>query len=431
MVLYDEIKSNSTGESNKMHQKKDKEGIDEERSAVDCNDTCNIQNSIKKEKVENDEKLIKEQNNFSSQKVNHECHSEDERNEAKLNISGVDVSCENTTDIKDEINNKNTENTKRVKFDQFKHTFDKSITNDSKLKYTSKVALHYNNIPTITREKRKDSTIINLRNINNFIKSMIIQLYVRKNTSVLDLGCGKGGDILKYKKMRIKYFCGIDIAEQSVKECETRIKSVNEPFKYDLYNKDMISEEINLNYKFDIIALQFSLHYAFESKSAFDKLFKTIMNHVKDNTYILITLVDHSTIIRAYNEVLVTDKECGYCKKKNNCFGNSIFHIKFKNFSINNKFGNKYSFTLKEAISDCDEFLVHCGELVNVFEQNGFELIENKGFNDFLNIHSKNFSFLKKRMVPYELKNDEKEVMNLYRVIVFKYVNEKEKEIIK
>ena len=36
----------------------------------------------------------------------------------------------------------------------------------------------------------------NEKNAHNFIKSVLIKTYVGKNDIVLDLGCGKGGDVL-------------------------------------------------------------------------------------------------------------------------------------------------------------------------------------------------------------------------------------------
>jgi mRNA (guanine-N7-)-methyltransferase len=54
------------------------------------------------------------------------------------------------------------------------------------------------------------------------IKSVLIQLYARPDDAVLDLACGKGGDLIKWDKARIGYYVGIDIAEGSIEDCRTR-----------------------------------------------------------------------------------------------------------------------------------------------------------------------------------------------------------------
>lgn len=69
-------------------------------------------------------------------------------------------------------------------------------------------------------DKRKDSRIIGLRSCNNWIKAVMIQTYVRRrpdrpwsgrepNGRVLDMGCGKGGDIAKWDNANIQEYVGV------------------------------------------------------------------------------------------------------------------------------------------------------------------------------------------------------------------------------
>ncbi len=44
-----------------------------------------------------------------------------------------------------------------------------------------------------------------MRNFNNWVKSVLIRGYVHREAIVLDLCCGKGGDLLKWKEGRIGY----------------------------------------------------------------------------------------------------------------------------------------------------------------------------------------------------------------------------------
>ncbi|GKG03951.1 mRNA cap guanine-N7 methyltransferase 1, partial [Tanacetum coccineum] len=79
-----------------------------------------------------------------------------------------------------------------------------------------KVADHYSARTNQTLEEREASPIIHLKKLNNWIKSVLIQLYAKRGDSVLDLACGKGGDLIKWDKAHIGYYVGIDIAEGSV-----------------------------------------------------------------------------------------------------------------------------------------------------------------------------------------------------------------------
>lgn len=74
------------------------------------------------------------------------------------------------------------------------------------------VAQHYNAVPERGIEERTKSRIFYLRNFNNWIKSMLIgdiMDKIRRNNgrncdiTVFDMCCGKGGDLLKWKKSNI------------------------------------------------------------------------------------------------------------------------------------------------------------------------------------------------------------------------------------
>jgi mRNA (guanine-N7-)-methyltransferase len=58
----------------------------------------------------------------------------------------------------------------------------------------------------LVQEDRHNSQIFHLRNLNNWIKSAVIEYACRhlsmlvNGVNVLDLGCGKGGDIGKWLK---------------------------------------------------------------------------------------------------------------------------------------------------------------------------------------------------------------------------------------
>lgn len=380
----------------------------ETKNKETINEQENIEkDSENKENVNETENIIEQEN---KEKIN---ETNSDENGDKINLKDSDL--ENK---KNDIQEKNLKNEPKLENNELIPEFPKrQKISDQK---SFKVAQHYNKIPSISRNLRNDSKIINLRNVNNFIKSILYNIFVKKNDNVLDLGCGKGGDIFKYLKCGIKFLYGVDIAENSILEYKNRLKKVKFPFDAKLEVLDICNQEIISNKKFEIISLQFSIHYSFESKEKFELLFKSIKNNSKKNTHILITTIDQSLILNEYNNKLITNKKCEYCQKKEMCFGNSLFHIKFGNISQNLIFGNSYKFTLKEALEDCEEYLVRFGYLVDEFEKNDFELIENKSFKSFLEENSRKFENLKRKMIKNEITKEEEEIMGIYRILVFK-----------
>ncbi|KAJ7948520.1 mRNA cap guanine-N7 methyltransferase [Quillaja saponaria] len=89
--------------------------------------------------------------------------------------------------------------------------------------FVRKVADHYSARSNQTLEEREASPIIHLKKLNNWIKSVSIQLYTHQGDSVLDPTCGKiVGDLIKWDKAKVGYYVGIDIAEGSIEDCRTR-----------------------------------------------------------------------------------------------------------------------------------------------------------------------------------------------------------------
>jgi hypothetical protein len=84
------------------------------------------------------------------------------------------------------------------------------------------VRSHYNARPDQGLRGRKESPIIQMRNFNNFIKARLIATCTPKEAKVLDIACGKGGDLLKWKQANIKSLVGLDIANVSIEQATRR-----------------------------------------------------------------------------------------------------------------------------------------------------------------------------------------------------------------
>lgn len=63
-------------------------------------------------------------------------------------------------------------------------------------------------------QQRELSPIIGLKKFNNWIKSVLIGKFAfrqpgRPGANVLDIGCGKGGDLNKWKQAKIRLYVGM------------------------------------------------------------------------------------------------------------------------------------------------------------------------------------------------------------------------------
>ncbi|KFA65684.1 hypothetical protein S40285_04823 [Stachybotrys chlorohalonatus IBT 40285] len=196
------------------------------------------------------------------------------------------------------------------------------------------VRQHYNNVPERGRDWRtRDSKIKGLRVFNNWVKSCIIQRYSPdedhtpgsreqgrssgKDLLVLDIGCGKGGDLNKWQQapQPIQLYVGLDPADVSIEQARDRYRNMGSrggpggrggrgghrrpaPRMFDarFHVKDCYGETIEdldiiqqvgfdpspMNRRgFDVVSMMFCMHYAFESETHARTMLRNVAGALK------------------------------------------------------------------------------------------------------------------------------------------------------
>lgn len=172
--------------------------------------------------------------------------------------------------------------------------------------HSSAVAAHYNELQEVGLEKRSQSRIFYLRNFNNWMKSVLIGEFLEKvrqkkkrNITVLDLGCGKGGDLLKWKKGRIDKLVCTDIADVSVRQCQQRYEDMKNRCRDNEYifsaefitadcSKELLTDKFrDREMCFDICSCQFVCHYSFESYEQADVMLRNACERLSPGGYFI------------------------------------------------------------------------------------------------------------------------------------------------
>ncbi|XP_044282294.1 mRNA cap guanine-N7 methyltransferase isoform X1 [Varanus komodoensis] len=262
--------------------------------------------------------------------------------------------------------------------------------------HTEAVAAHYNKLEEVGLKQRSLSRIFHLRNFNNWIKSVLIGEFLckvrqrKQNINVLDLGCGKGGDLLKWRKGRISKLVCTDIAEISLQQCEQRYQEMryrghqNEQiFGVEFIAADSTKELLSKRYKdekmyFDICSCQFVYHYSFETYEQADMMLKNACEQLCPGGYFIGTTPDSYELVKRF-EASDTDS-----------FGNEIYKIKFQTKKGEYPlFGCQYDFYL-DGVVNVPEFLVYFPLLVEMAKKYGMKLIYKKTFLEFYEDKIKN-----------------------------------------
>lgn len=258
------------------------------------------------------------------------------------------------------------------------------------------VAEHYNKLKDGGLQERTKSRIFYMRNFNNWLKSMVISdvlTRVRKeqgsskSINVLDLCCGKGGDLLKWKKGRIDKIICADIAATSVEQCEGRYKEMvdrghrerypQEQFAAEFIAADCTKVRLKSRYKepnttFDIVSCQFSFHYCFESYKQADMMLRNACECLSQGGYFIGTTVNALELVRRLRA------------SDDMSFGNDVYKVTFKVDSKEDLplFGAEYDFQL-EGVVNCPEFLMYFQVVEKMAEKYGMKLIFKKPFAEF------------------------------------------------
>jgi len=260
---------------------------------------------------------------------------------------------------------------------------------------------HYNARPNLGIVVRMDSRVYHLKNLNNWIKSVLIQKYVRPGDCVLDLCCGKGGDLLKWQKARVSSIVMADVALQSIKHAIERYNSSHHrpqfPAKFiagDCFEVDL-DKALDPAIQFDVVSCQFAVHYAFEDRKKVRRLLLNVSKRLKPGGVFIGTLPDANVLVRKLRNAQGLE------------FGNDLYRVRFddptktghwnKKFAQDDICGHRYGFYLEDAIGEggaqtqtgeltyVPEYLVPFPQFCRLAEEHDLKLDMGSNFHKFFN----------------------------------------------
>ncbi|KAL4769520.1 mRNA capping enzyme-domain-containing protein [Aspergillus nidulans var. acristatus] len=330
---------------------------------------------------------------------------------------------------------------------------------------TDIVRQHYNAVPQRGREWRKtESKIKGLRSFNNWVKSTLIQKYSpdeefvsrtvdtkdwandaalppvdEKRLLVIDLGCGKGGDLGKWQlaPQPIDLYVGLDPAEISIDQARDRYAQMRTGrgprqrrgpiFHAEFAPKDCFGEwlgdvpivqqvgiEANVGPGgslmssrwggggFDVVASMFTIHYAFESEVKARQMLRNVAGCLKKGGRFLGVCPNSDIISAKVAEFHAKRKESEAEKKKEAAepedgeveedvkkaeWGNPIYRVRFLEATPEDgvfrpPFGWKYNYFMEEAVEEIPEYVVPWEAFRALTEEYNLELQYRKPFLD-------------------------------------------------
>jgi SAM-dependent methyltransferase len=184
-----------------------------------------------------------------------------------------------------------------------------------------------------------------LRNFHNWIKSNMIYTYCSKKTlmdstkitmDVLDMGVGRGGDLMKLYHAKVKSAVGIDVNESGIFSGSdgaiSRYNVMKKKMpgfprmslmvadagqKFDYINQAKLgkmndqnikllkqvfgeNENSSKHYTFDVINAQFMVHYLLQNEDTWNNFCSNINKYLRSDGYLLITTLDGNMVNNAF-----------------------------------------------------------------------------------------------------------------------------------
>lgn len=343
-------------------------------------------------------------------------------------------------------------------------TFQSNISHKENKDINSIVRQHYNQRTHQSRLQgsRTRSPIYKLRNFNNAIKYILLGNWVKRrapNTPLvlLDLCCGKGGDLNKCEFVNVDQYIGIDISEASIREAFSRYSQNKARFipqniqarrdrdskRYNFeacfatgdlftYTIPEILEKnfsgiVDALFPVDTVSMQFSFHYAWETEEKVRTMLTNVTRSLRPGGTFIGT-IPSSDFIRSK----IVKKEFN----EERAFGNSLYRARFEqqppeDGHFLSPYGNRYDYFLKDAVDDVPEYVVPFETLRLLCEDYGLILKYRQNFPDIFNLEIPNyFSRLNKNLIEgmkradgkYGVEGDEKEAVAFYIGFVFEKV---------
>jgi mRNA (guanine-N7-)-methyltransferase len=157
--------------------------------------------------------------------------------------------------------------------------------------------------------KHEESEHKTFRLLSNGLKALVINegtaLWKSNNKgrpAVLDVGCGRGGDLLKIARTNPRSYIGLDINTSEILEARERVSELTTTGRLslarcDFHEFDMCKDKIPLgDGSVDIVLCQLSLHFAFQNENGLDNILGEIRRVIKPTGVIIGVIPDAKRI---------------------------------------------------------------------------------------------------------------------------------------
>jgi len=150
-----------------------------------------------------------------------------------------------------------------------------------------------------TKQERAQGPLYELKKYHNSVKRVMITTYARSAPRLLDLACGRGGDLHKWQSARIGFVRGLDLSPEEIAEARRRSSDARVACKFT--SIDTLTSEVWIDdtgvFLYDCVSCFFALHYFCGDERALHMLLTTVDMNLKPGGYFFGCVPDKHRIL--------------------------------------------------------------------------------------------------------------------------------------
>lgn len=155
-----------------------------------------------------------------------------------------------------------------------------------------KQANHPSKAPRAVLRDRAAGRLAPLKKFHNTIKRKLLQRFAHKAPRLLDLACGRGGDIPKWMDCGIGYAKGLDLSPAQIAEAERRYAWLSNPngsgTVCDFETTCILGKKLWIDDDpYDVVTCMFAAQYFCESEQTLRTFLETVAANLKPGGYFL------------------------------------------------------------------------------------------------------------------------------------------------
>ena len=218
----------------------------------------------------------------------------------------------------------------------------------------------------------------------------LVNTNIGETLNVLDLACGKGGDLHKWTVVqeesipnKLIFWQGVDFSPDSVDEANKRLLTTcgfavnSNAVTFNVLDNCFASDGntlqwndhcLNLNADFfDICSIQMALHYFCQSEQDLQSILRNVSLSLKPNGIFVTTFMDCCDLFHSRN---------------------TVFNWPAIGISLHRHENNAYNVFIENSLPNCKEYLTNVRQIITVAREFGLVVIRNEKLNYFASVHN-------------------------------------------